>query len=131
MDAHVGLGAVLLTQGRFGEAIVCERRALELDPNEPWAHVNLGAALLAQGRLEEAIAAFHQALALPNVQGMPASTHTLAHTNLGYVLQLQGKLEEAIEEYGYALQLDANFIPAQNALREAERLLGGQSFPDD
>jgi tetratricopeptide (TPR) repeat protein len=63
-------------------------------------------------------------LSLPDQESTSASSHTLAHTGLGYVLQQQGNLEAAIAEYQRAIKLDPNFTPAQDGLREAQRLLG-------
>jgi tetratricopeptide (TPR) repeat protein len=42
-------------QGRTDEAIVCFRRAVDLDPGLARAHANLGSALLIQGRPDEAM----------------------------------------------------------------------------
>ena len=51
------LAAVCLPLGRFEEATVCLRHAVQLSPANPESHMNLGKALIAAGKYEEAEAA--------------------------------------------------------------------------
>jgi len=122
-DAYYHLGNVLYDQKKLEEAIANYRRAIQLDPNDANAYYNLGVALSDQGKLEEAIAAYRKALTLPDTPGPPATDYSLAHNGLGLVFQQQGKLEEAIAEFKQSIALDPNYVPAQNNLKEAERLL--------
>ena len=51
---HSYLGAALVRQGKYQEAIVHLREALRINPNYGEAHNNLGAALVRQGKYQEA-----------------------------------------------------------------------------
>ena len=113
--------------GKLEEAITYYQKAIQLDPKYTNAYNGLGAALDRQGKLEEAITYYRIVLSLPDDKKPPASAHTLAHNNLGYALQKQGKLEEAIAEYQKSIALNRNYVPAQNNLKEAQRLLAQQS----
>jgi len=127
--AHNNLGVALRQQGKLPEAVQSFHRALQLDPEYASPYVGLGNALRQQDKLTEAIEAFRRALSLPDRKGTPASAHTTAHNALGYALQQQGDLQAAIAEYKKSLQIDPNFVNAQNNLQEAERLLAQQRTP--
>ncbi|HVJ84857.1 MAG TPA: tetratricopeptide repeat protein, partial [Caulifigura sp.] len=62
--AHAGLGEALRDEGRFEEAIVHFRKALELWPELKISHTNIGWCLVVLGRLPEADAEF--AFVLPD-----------------------------------------------------------------
>ena len=124
--AYNNLGLVLYNQGKLTEAVESYHRAIELNPNYAGAYNNLGNIFREQDKLTEAIQAYRQSLSLPDEKGTPTNAHTVAHNNLGYALQQQGDLQAAMAEYNKALQLDPNYAPAQNNLREAERLLEQQ-----
>ncbi|MBE9062932.1 tetratricopeptide repeat protein [cf. Phormidesmis sp. LEGE 11477] len=51
----------------------------------------------------------------------------VAYYNLGYPYHLQERLSEAIGLYKQALDIDADFVIAQDKLQEAERLLTSRS----
>lgn len=51
--AYVDLGAVLMQQKQFTEAVAALRRAVELDPAQPDAHYRLGRAYQAMGKAAE------------------------------------------------------------------------------
>lgn len=55
-EPHYNLARVLSDCGRDGDAIVHNRKALEIAPDYPGAHNNLGALLLLHGRPAEALA---------------------------------------------------------------------------
>jgi Tfp pilus assembly protein PilF len=96
-------------QGKREEAVVCFRRAIDLDPKYTPAHHNLGNALAEQGKLEEAVASFRRALALD-------PRYAKAHYALGFALGQQGKLEEAVACYHRAIQLNPNYPEAHCSL---------------
>ena len=58
------LGQIRQMQGRADEAVMCQRKALELDPNSAATHANLGNALLDEGRVDDAVAEYDAALTL-------------------------------------------------------------------
>jgi predicted O-linked N-acetylglucosamine transferase (SPINDLY family) len=96
------LGSAFAQQGRFPEAEVHYRRAIELRPDLPGGYGNLGLALYEQGRLHEALPLYRQGLAIKPVAEI--------HDNLGVVLQKLGAPDEAIEQYRKALELQPENI---------------------
>ncbi|NJK54259.1 MAG: tetratricopeptide repeat protein [Leptolyngbyaceae cyanobacterium SU_3_3] len=50
VDAHIWLGILLRTQGKFAEATTSLRRAAELDSTSTWIYTSLGDVLLAQAK---------------------------------------------------------------------------------
>ena len=64
---YAGMGAILLAQERFDEAVAYLTRAVELNSGDPTVRANLGEALLKKGQFNEAAAEFEKALNLdPN-----------------------------------------------------------------
>ena len=63
---HIDLGALLLTVGQTGSAIVEFLAAVEIDGKQSKAWQMLGAAYVRQGRLDEALAAFDKSCKLGN-----------------------------------------------------------------
>src|SRR5207245_6387394 len=95
--AHCNLGAVLLRQGRFDEAIAHYAAAIRLR-SDYVNYFNLANALADAGKSAEAVLNYRQALQLnPN--------SSQAHHNLGLTLQAQGTPDQAMAEFGAALQL--------------------------
>jgi TolB-like protein/Tfp pilus assembly protein PilF len=88
------------------------KRALELDPNSAAAHQWYGHLLLRLGRMEEARTEFKAA------QQIDPLSLTV---NTGVALQLyfERQYEAAIEHLKKTLNLDPNFVPAQQALEAA------------
>ena len=87
-EAHFNLGNALQSLGRFDEAIVAYRRAVELRPTYAEALNNLGNSLRSRGLYADAEGAYRKASAIdPN--------YADAQSNLGMSLQNQGLLEEA------------------------------------
>ena len=83
-DSAAGMAA----KGRDDEAIAEWKKALELNPGDPFANNNLGAHFLKKGRFDEAIPYFQKA-----VQAKPE--YADAQNNLGIALMQRGRLEEA------------------------------------
>jgi adenylate cyclase len=92
-------GNLLLALGRFDQAIVEEKRALELDPVSPIISVTLGAAYKNARRYDEAISQ------LRDTVGMHPEFYW-AHRFLGLALELKGATGEAIAEYHKAFELN-------------------------
>lgn len=82
------LAAELAAKGNEDEAVVEWKKALELNPNDPFANNDLGTHLLKKGRLDEAIVYFQKA-----VEAKPE--YADAQNNLGIALTQEGKLDEA------------------------------------
>lgn len=105
--------------GRLPRAERLYRRALELEPNHPYALQMLGVIAHQGGRNEEAVALIAKAVALkPN--------DVAGHFNLGLALHALGRLEEAVASYEKALALRPRLVEGHynlgNALRELGRL---------
>ena len=60
----LNLGLVNESEGKYQDALDCQRKAVELLPRQQQAHYNLGLVLLKLNRPDEAAAAFRQAYAL-------------------------------------------------------------------
>jgi TolB-like protein/Tfp pilus assembly protein PilF len=98
--AHHWFGnSLLVTLGRFEEAIKEGRRAIELDPLSLIINADLGSTLMIARRYDEAIAQLRKTLALDG-------NFAYARWNLGEALYLKGDLAAAIAEYEKASALD-------------------------
>ena len=96
---HWFSNSLLVTMGRFDEAIKEGKRAVELDPLSLIINSDLGSTLILSRRYDDAIAQLRATLALdPNF--------AYAHWNLGEALYLKGDSTGAIAEYEKAASLD-------------------------
>lgn len=91
-EAHLNLGALLLSRLDAQAAVTMLEAAVRLAPTRPEAHDMLGSALQALGRSSEALGQFRLALrAQPD--------YLDARYNLAMALAKFGKLDEAIENF--------------------------------
>ena len=98
-EAHVNLGAILNSLGRFEEAETHLRHAIALNPQAHSALLNLSNTLYQQGRYDEALEAARAAVQQrPDIASM--------HTGLGVVLAVLERYDEALECFDQALSLD-------------------------
>lgn len=98
--AHHWFGnSLLVTLGRFDEAIKEGRRGIELDPLSLIINADLGSTLMIARRYDDAIAQFRKTIALDG-------NFAYARWNLGEALYLKGDLAAAIAEYEKAAALD-------------------------
>jgi serine/threonine-protein kinase len=105
VNAHVGLGNVLLYTGKLDQAADQYREAVRLKPDAVEAHFGLGRVLAGQGKLAEAEAAYRAAIrAKPN---FPA-----AYNELAVPLRGQGRLAEALAAYQEAVRLRPDYAEA-------------------
>ena len=91
--------SLLVTLGRFDEAIKEGKRAVELDPLSLIINADLGSSMMVGRRYDDAIAQLRRTLALDE-------NFAYAHWNLGEALYLKGDLPAAIAEYEKAAALD-------------------------
>jgi Tfp pilus assembly protein PilF len=120
-DAPMLLAALLVEDGRPGEALPFAERAIHLDPEKAFGWNALGGAYLELGRLAEAEEAFRQALAL---DGSLAS----AWLGLAHALFSEGKFSEALVEYRrvpLASLTEAARAMVTERIRVCERRLSG------
>ncbi|MBN1865659.1 tetratricopeptide repeat protein [Candidatus Sumerlaeota bacterium] len=108
--AHMGLGAVLGSEGDFDGAIPHLRAALDLAPSSAEGHRNLGIALLGAGEIDRAIAEFSRAIEI-------RPDYAEAHGRLGAALVRTGRWSEAIPHCEFEVR--ANPQSAQAQLRLA------------
>jgi TolB-like protein/Tfp pilus assembly protein PilF len=98
--AHHWFGnSLLVTLGRFDEAIKEGQRAVELDPLSLIINADLGSTLMIARRYDDAIAQLRKTLVLDG-------NFAYAHWNLGEALYLKGDVTSAIAEYEKAAALD-------------------------
>lgn len=136
------------SQEKFAEAIDSYKRAIAIEPKQPfWVYRHLGFALVQQEQLEEAIAAYQQAITLQseddatyNLLGQvqkrlgnqPSAIESFqqaialspqqsadVYIALGTTLSEQGKLDEAIAIYETALKFDPENTSLNSLLEEA------------
>ncbi len=120
-DAHGMYGAYLTVMGKFDEALIARKRALELDPLSPLFVTQIGWVYFYQRKYNEAIEWYRKALELePNFR--------LALDDLGNAYYLQGDLNQAIATILKNKALTGE--PAENivALQQAYNTAGKIGF---
>ena len=90
--------AHLAEAGKFDQAMVQIRKAIELNPDNGAAHINLGHLLEVTGHRDEAIEHLTKGIEL-------APKNADGHNIYGVILARQGKLDEAIAELQQAVDL--------------------------
>ncbi len=134
--AFANLGAAYAIQNRIDDAVVANKRALELDPDQERAHANLALILVWRNETTAALQHLRRAIELrPNFAA--------PYAHLGDCYLKQNKLHEAAEAYRAAYERDPRNIKAvlglsfcyfrRGRLAEAEQLLqeGLAARPDN
>jgi tetratricopeptide (TPR) repeat protein len=111
-DPRTNMASILVTQGRYSEAIAQCKAVLEENPESFSAHMNMGNAFYSQGQLELARAEYQSAL-----QILPENTNAMA--SIGAILAQEGHLAEGIAMLRDALKIDPNNALAQRNLLAA------------
>ncbi|MBR8827143.1 MAG: DUF563 domain-containing protein [Gomphosphaeria aponina SAG 52.96 = DSM 107014] len=106
---HVGLGSILLKQGKVKEAIACYQKAIEINPTSSAFYQQLGDALKEDGQLEEAVKNYYKAIDLD-------CDNVNAYYNLGLFLTAQKKWTSAIECFRETLKLNPDHYKAYNSI---------------
>ena len=123
--ALVEIGGCLARLGRFDEAIVHYKQALQHDENNIRALIGLGVACLMTERQLQAVTWFNKALKID-----PADSQAL--TGLGMARARQNKLKEAFTLFSSALAGDAENLAALTELLriayECDRLAEAEPF---
>jgi tetratricopeptide (TPR) repeat protein len=117
VEAHVNLGAQLLTEGVFPEALTILERAVSLRPNSAAAQYNLGLAQLKEKKYEEAITSNKKALELK-------PEWPDAYNNLGLAYAGLGRWKEAAAASSEAVRLVPDYAGAMYNLGLAYLRLG-------
>ena len=113
----VRLGDVLMTAGRFEEAVPHYRQALEHHPGDARTARHLGDALAASGRSAEAAEAYRTSIAA-------APDDPAARRGLGAALLRVGRAEEAAGALREAVELGADSAETRNDLGLAMAAVG-------
>jgi TonB family protein len=105
VEAHVNLGAQLITEGVFPEALTILERAVSLRPNSAAVQYNLGLAQLKEKKYEEAITSNRKALELK-------PEWADAYNNLGLAYAGLSRWKEAVTAYREAVRLEPKYAGA-------------------
>lgn len=154
---HNNYGRLLNDRRDFTKAEKHLRRALEMQPDFPFALGNLGNQALALGRYEEALGLFRRSLELAprsrfaknDLYGIGLSLaqlgrlgeaeasyrkaleldpgYAMAHNDLGNIAMLRGNLREAEERYSKALELAPDYAIARENLSRVRARLAAGS----
>ena len=116
-EAHTNLGAQLLTEGLFAEAVPILEKAVSLKPNSAAAQYNLGLAQLKTAQYEKAVVSLQKALELK-------SNWPEAHNNLGLAYANVNKWDEAASAHRKAIDLVPKYSGAYYNLGRAYVRLG-------
>ncbi|HEY6953105.1 MAG TPA: tetratricopeptide repeat protein [Bacteroidota bacterium] len=104
LRAHVREGNKVYEKGKYNDAEVSYKKALEKDPKSHAAQFDLGDALYKQQRFDEAMREYNNAaVASKDAEGKAASYY-----NLGNSLFKANKYPESIEAYKRSLSLNPN-----------------------
>ncbi|MBM4083842.1 MAG: tetratricopeptide repeat protein [Planctomycetes bacterium] len=114
LDAYINLCYIHTHRTKdYAKAVEAGKKALKIDPENPWVHNNLGSVYYHQGRYSEAVREFKKAASNPRYD-----TPEVAQLNLGFAYRRQQKLILAAEAYKKAIALNPNFAYAHNDLAQ-------------
>ncbi len=117
-------GQSYLDAEEFGQAILCARQALDIDPAYVPGRMTLGRAYLSAGKLKDAIGEFKQALARDRNQEQ-------AWLALGEAFLRSNRAADAANAYRYALSLNPRSADAALYLQQAEEQTAPQAWLGD
>jgi eukaryotic-like serine/threonine-protein kinase len=130
--AHGWYGVYLWHVGRLGEAVVEEKRALELDPLSLIINRNVGDAFYLARQYDQAIEQYRKTLELP-------AANPVFHSSLGYAYLQKSMYKEALAEFektpagavglGYAYAVTGRRTEAQKALDQFNELSKKRYLP--
>jgi len=109
-------------EGKYTDAEVDYRKALEKEAELVQGHFNLGNALHKQGKQEEAVRQYEQAIA----RAVDAETKANGHYNIGNSYLSQQQYEQAIQSYVEGLKLKPDDADAKYNLSYALDMLKQQ-----
>lgn len=120
VEAHVNLGAQLITEAVYAEAVPVLERAVSLRPNSAAAQYDLGLAQLKTKKFEDAVASNKKALELK-------PEWADAYNNLGLAYAGLSRWEEAANAYREAVRIEPKYSGALYNLGLAHLRLGQKS----
>ncbi len=110
-EALTFLGWALSAVGKFEDAILFCKKAIQLDPEFGNPYNDIGAYLIEMNKLDEAVPFLEQATKAKRYE-----THCFPYYNLGRVWEKKGMIKKAMELYQKALEEEADYIPARESL---------------
>jgi type IV pilus assembly protein PilF len=119
--AHLGMASLRERQGSIDAAVEHYRRALALDPGDPYVQTNLGDLLCRQGQAAEGQALLEKAIANPSYAARHVALLSAGLCDLGL-----GETERAELRIREALQIEPRYI---EALYEMARLTYADGRP--
>jgi tetratricopeptide (TPR) repeat protein len=117
VEAHVNLGAQLITEGVYPEALTILERAVSLRPNSAAVQYDLGLAQIKEKKYEAAITSIKKALELK-------PEWPDAYNNLGLAYAGLSRWKEAVTAYDEAVRLVPDYAGALFNLGIAHLRLG-------
>jgi TonB family protein len=122
-EAHTNLGAQLITEGIYPEAVAALQKAVTLKPDSAAAQYNLGLAQLRAGEYQNSVGSTSKALELK-----PNWSYADAYNNLGLAYAGLKKWDEAIKVYLEAIRIIPDYAGALYNLGIAYVRLGQGSL---
>jgi len=116
-ETYTNVGAMLVKNGRYADAVPLLLKAIAVDPNYAAPHLALGVAFRNLNRPDEALRHLREA-----VRFAPDSVET--HSNLGLALMQAGRPKEAILEQQRALEMSPENPYSHNYLAGALQQMG-------
>lgn len=104
-EVHTNLGAQLITEGIYPEAVAALQKAVTLKPDSAAAQYNLGLAQLNVGEFQNAAASTAKALELK-------PEWPDAYNNLGFAYAGLKKYDDAVNAYREAIRIDPDYAGA-------------------
>lgn len=118
IDVFISLGSAFYDNEDYKNALICYRRALELEPKNSKIHCNLGYLYWGMGKLDEAIKEYNLSIKYD-------STYDIAHNNLGVIyLDDLVQLQNAIDCFNKAVECNPNYALAYYNLGRSYSLRG-------
>ena len=121
-------GFILLGLGKFKDAELLLRKAIELKPDYAEAHLNLGNILKNLGKLEDAKLSYHKAIELkPDLTSANYSISTLQYSNEDKIWRDQLFSDEILNKKSKKGQVDIYFARA-NILHKEKKYDASSKF---
>jgi Tfp pilus assembly protein PilF len=117
-EAYTFLGWTYSFMGRVDDAIAECHKAIDVDPTFGNPYNDIGAYLLQKGQIDEAIPWLERALEAPRYD-----SYCYPHMNLGRAWEAKRDWLRAKDEYRKALEHNADYTPAAQALARIRGLL--------
>lgn len=117
-EAHTFLGWAYGMQNKYNEAINECKIAIKLNPDFGIPYNDIGAYLISLNKLDEAIYWLEQSITKPNFPN-----RYYAYYNLGKVFERKGIWDKAISYYKKALELNAQYDAANEAIIRLNAML--------